>query len=79
MVKQFCLTPREDSNNYYHSESERDRTLSGTTTLEPGSNGNKGVLYIPQNSKTGVLPSKGLVSYPGYLLRSYLSAEKQLT
>ena len=37
-----------------------DRTLSGTTTLgqsEPGSDGNEGVLHIPQNSSiTGTSP-----------------------
>ena len=35
----------------------------------PGSNGNEGVLYIPQSSSiTGNSPSDCLVSYPGHLL-----------
>ena len=59
-----------------------DRTLLGATTLGqsvPESNGNEGVLYIPQISKAGVLPSNGLMSYPGHLLGvSYPSAEMQL-
>ena len=49
-----------------------DRTLSGATTLgqsEPGSNGNEGVLCIPQiSSFTGTSPSVCLISYPGHLL-----------
>ena len=49
-----------------------DRTLSGTTTpgqSGPGSNGNEGVLHIPQSfSITGTSPSDCLVSYPGHLL-----------
>ena len=44
-----------------------DKTLSGATTLGqcgPGSDGNKGVLNIPQNSSiTGASPSDCLVSY----------------
>ena len=50
----------------------------------PGSNGNKGVLRIPQSSYfTGTSPSDCLESYPGYSLvcvcvgGSYLSAEMQ--
>ena len=50
----------------------RDRTLSSTTTpgqSEPGSDGNKGVLRIPQSSSiTGTSPSDCLLSYPGYSL-----------
>ena len=46
--------------------------LSGSTTpgkSEPGSNGNEGVLRIPQSSSiTGVSPSDCLISYPGYFL-----------
>ena len=46
--------------------------LIDATTLrqsEPGYDGNKGVVYIPQNSCiTGVLPSDCLGSYPGHLL-----------
>ena len=60
-----------------------DRALSGATTpgqSEPGSNGNKGVLYIPLSSSlTGILPSDCLL-YPGHSLvgGSYPSAEAQL-
>ena len=47
-----------------------DRALSGATILGqsgPGSNGNEGVLCIPQNSSiTGTLPSVFLVSYLGH-------------
>ena len=36
----------------------------------PGSNGNEGVLHIPQSSRiTGTSPSDCLVSYPGLPLR----------
>ena len=38
----------------------RDGTLIGTTTLDqsgPESNGNEGVLYTPQITWTGALPS----------------------
>ena len=53
-------------------------TLSGATTpgqSEPGSNGNKGVLCIPQKS-TGTSPSDCLEPYPGHSLgESYHSAE----
>ena len=49
-----------------------DRTLSGATTPDqsgPGSDGNEGVLHIPQSSTiTGTSPSDCLVSYPGHLL-----------
>ena len=31
--------------------------------------GNEGVLHIPQNSKTGTLPSDGFVSYPEHLFK----------
>ena len=40
-----------------------DRTLIGTTTpgqSGSGCNGNEGVLLIPQNYRTGSLPSDGL-------------------
>ena len=43
----------------------RDETLTGTTALGqsgPGSNGNEGVLYIPQSLRTEVSLSDGLVS-----------------
>ena len=54
-------------------------TLSGTTTSgqsEPGSNGNEGVLRIPQSSIiTGASPSYCLVSLPGHSLgKSYFYA-----
>ena len=61
-----------------------NRTLSGVTTPSqsgPGSNGNEGVLHIPQSSSIiGTLPSDCLVSYPGHLLRegSYPTAKMQL-
>ena len=49
-----------------------DRTLSGATTpgqSGPGSDGNEGVLSIPQSSSiTEALPSDCLVSYPGHYL-----------
>ena len=48
-----------------------NRTLSGATTpvlSGPGSNGNKGVLHIPQISKTRASSSDCLVSYSGHLL-----------
>ena len=59
-----------------------DKTLSDATTLGQsglGSNGNEGVLYIPQSSSiTWTSPSDCLVSYPGpSLRRSYPSAEMQ--
>ena len=48
------------------------RTLSGATTLDqrrPGSNGNEGVLRIPQSlSLTENSPSDCLVAYPGHSL-----------
>ena len=57
-----------------------DRTLSGDTISgqsEPGSDGNEGVLRIPQNSCiTGTWSSDYLVLCPGYSLgESYSSAE----
>ena len=49
------------------------RTLLGATTLGwsgSGSNGNEGMLHIPQSSTiTGTLPSDCFVLYPGYSLR----------
>ena len=49
-----------------------DRTLSGATTLgprEPGSDGNEGVLCIPQSSSIiRTSPSDCFVSYPGHSL-----------
>ena len=58
-----------------------DRTQSGATTLsqsEPESDGNEGVLRIPQSSNiTGVSPSDCLMSYQdtGRGGLSYSSAE----
>ena len=45
----------------------------------PGSNGNKGVLCIPQSTSiTGVSPSDCLMSYPGHSLEElYPSAEME--
>ena len=59
-----------------------DSALSGATTpcqSGPGSNGNEGVLRIPQSSSvTGTSLSDCLVSYPGHILEgSYPSAEMQ--
>ena len=59
-----------------------DRTLSGATSLSlsrSGSNGNKGVLHIPQSSRITGASSLDLVSYPGHSLGggSYPSAEMQ--
>ena len=61
-----------------------DRTQSGATIPGQsglGSDGNEGVLCIPQSSKiTGASPSDCLVSYLGQhlLAEAYPSAEKQL-
>ena len=57
-------------------------TLSGIISLDqsgPESNGNEGVLHIPQSSRTGVSPSDSFVLYPEHSLsnRSYPSAEMQ--
>ena len=60
-----------------------DRALSGATTpgqSGPESDGNEGVLRIPQSSSiAGTSPSDCLMSYPGHSLGggSYPSAEKQ--
>ena len=59
-----------------------DRALSGANIpgeSGPGSNGNEGVLCIPQSSSiTGTSLSGCLVSYPGHsLVGSYPSAEVQ--
>ena len=59
-----------------------DRTLSGATTWGqsgPGSDGNKGVLCIPESSCiTGAPLSDCFVSYPEHLTgKSYTSAEMQ--
>ena len=53
-----------------------DMTLSGAMTLGqsgPASNGNVGVLHIPQSSCiTGASPSDCLVSYPGHSLEEWV-------
>ena len=53
-----------------------DRAPSGATTpgqSGPGSDGNEGVLHIPQSSSTaGTSPSDCLVSYPGHSLGGVL-------
>ena len=59
-----------------------DRNLSLATTPwqnGPGSNGNQGVLFIPQIYKVGDSPSDCLMTYPRYFLgeKSYSSAEMQ--
>ena len=59
-----------------------DRTLSDVPTpgqSGSGSDGNEGILYIPQiSSITGTSPSDCLESYPGHMLEggTYSSAEK---
>ena len=64
----FDLTHQNVPVRRYHSPGQ-----SG-----PESNGNEGVLYIPQISKVGALPSDCLMSYPGHSLGdSYPSAEMQ--
>ena len=60
-----------------------NRTLSGATAIGQcgtGSDGNEGVLCIPQSSSiTGISPSGCFVLYLGHLLgESYPSAEMQL-
>ena len=60
-----------------------DRTLSGATIPSqsgPWSDGNDGVLHIPQiSSITGASPADCLVLYPEHSLEeSYPSAEMQL-
>ena len=59
-----------------------DKTLSGATTAGQsgfGSNGNEGVVHIPQRSKTRASISDCIRSYLGHSLReSYLYAEMQL-
>ena len=54
MVKWFYLTHKWDSKVTISSG------LGGS-----GSNDNKGLLHIPQSSRTEASPSDSLVSYPG--------------
>ena len=73
---QFCISTQ------FSSIWSIDRTLSGATTLSqswPGSDGNEGVLCIPQSSSiTGTSPSDCLVLYSEHLLGEfYPSTEKQ--
>ena len=60
-----------------------DRTLSDATTLSQsrsGSDGNEGVLCIPQSSSiTRASPSDCLLSYPGYSLEGVLSLQRGKT
>ena len=52
-----------------------DWTLTGPTTSgqsSPGSNGNEGVLHIPQSSRTEASSSDDLVSYSGHFLEGVL-------
>ena len=60
-------------NTLFASIWPKDRALSDVTTPGQsglGSDGNKGVLRIPQSSSiTGNSPSHSLVSYPGHSLR----------
>ena len=52
-----------------------DRALSGLGQSGPGSDGNKGVLCIPQSSSiTGVSPLDSLVSYPSTEMQLVYSA-----
>ena len=44
-------------------------TTVGYLMPNNGSNGNEGVLNIPQSSRTGASPSDCLISYPGHLFR----------
>ena len=59
-----------------------DRTLSGANTpgqSGPESDGNEGVLCIPQNSSiTGTSSSDCLVSYPGHMLVGGLAGKQSL-
>ena len=57
------------------------RLLSGTTTpghSGPGSDGNEGVLHIPQSSSiTGASPSDCFVSYPGHTLEGVFPLRRE--
>ena len=49
-----------------------DKTLSGAATpgqSEPGSDGNEGVLSVPQSSSIGTSPLDCLVSYPSAVVQ----------
>ena len=56
------------------------RILTGRTTPgqgRPGSNGNERVLHIPQSSRTGVLPSDGLITDSGYFMEVRLTPQQR--
>ena len=58
------------------------RTESGATTpgkSEPGSNGNEGVLYIPQSAKIGASPSDCLGAYQEHSLKESHPSAKMLS
>ena len=77
-----ALTIQFNISNFAHSSIwSINRTLLGTTTpgqSGSGSNGNEGVLQIPQSFRIGT-SSDGLVSYPGHTLAEgfYLSEEME--
>ena len=75
-VIQFNQTVQFSISMQFSSIEPIDRALSGVTILSqsgPGSNGNEGVLCIPQSSSTaGTSPSDCLVSYPRHLLGGVL-------
>ena len=82
MSKQFYFKQFRLISPQFSSILPLDKTLSAATTPDqsgPGSDGNEGVLRIPQSSSiTGTSPSDCLVSYPGHWLRgSYPTAEKK--
>ena len=85
MSKQFCFNQFSlaQVHSLVLSDWPIDRVLSGATTVGqsgPGTDGNEGVLHIPQSSSiTGNSPSDCLVSYAGHLLeeRSYPTAAVQ--
>ena len=83
MSKQFYFKQFSNISTQFSSIYPIDRTLLGATTPTqngPGSDGNEGVLRIPQSfSITGTSPSDCLVSYSGQLLggASYPFAEVQ--
>ena len=80
---QFSLSVQFNISMQFSSIWPIDRALSGATTQGqsgPGSDGNEGVLCIPQSSCINGTSSSGyLVSLTGHSLKqSYPSAEKQL-
>ena len=72
MSKHFYQVIQFSISTQFHSIWPIDRTLSGATTpgqSRPGSDGNEGVLHIPESSSiTGTSASDCLVSYPGHSL-----------